>query len=349
MMPGPLTRMSVFDLALVAVTLALAALGTALVRRHALKTGLLDHPGERSSHEVPTPRGGGIAVAIAFAAALTTWLLFTSVQGADRVWVALVPPLCMVTAVGYLDDRHHISVRVRLAVHFSAAAWLIGWLGGMPTLHWPGQPLELGMAGAVIAVVGVAWCIHPYNFLDGLDGLAGTEALFVALAAAMLGSPESPAFLPLLLLAAATAGFLPFNWPPASIFLGDSGSGFLGLTLAGLLLVQHLHGDLPIGAGLILLGAFASDATATLVVRLLTGRRVHEAHRDHAYQHLAGHLGKHRPVTLLVSGINLFWLLPLATFAALHPDWSSIAALVAYAPLAGVVLALGAGRPGRRN
>ena len=333
----------------VAAILALAGLigllGTWMMRAYALRRDLLDHPNARSSHAAPTPRGGGVAIVAGFCLATTVWALASGSAHAARLWLAIVPPALLVAGVGLADDHRPLSARFRLLVHFLAAAWVVGMLGGLPTIPWPGGDLPMGLAGGALAVVASVWCLNLYNFMDGIDGIAASEAVFVAAAAAWLGGAGSPAFIPLLALAGASAGFLAFNWPPARIFMGDTGSGFLGLVLAGLLLAQHAAGTVPIGAGLILLGAFLADATVTLLVRLRRGERVHEAHRSHAYQRAARRFGGHRPVTITVLAIDLFWLLPLAWLATRFPDWSLPLATIAIAPVAVLALGLGAGRP----
>jgi Fuc2NAc and GlcNAc transferase len=182
--------------------------------------------------------------------------------------------------------------------------------------------------------------------MDGIDGIAASEATFVAIAAAALGGADSPAFVPLLALAAACAGFLAFNWPPARIFMGDVGSGFVGLVLAGLLLMQHVAGTLPLAASAILLGVFVVDATVTLAIRVASGQPPHVAHRSHAYQRCARHFRSHRNVTLATLAIDVAWLLPLATLASYQPDWSMPIAALALAPLVLLAIALGAGKQG---
>lgn len=330
--------------AILALAGLIGLLGTWLMRAYALRRDLLDHPNARSSHAAPTPRGGGVAIVAGFCLATTAWTLASGSGHATRLWLAIVPPALLVAAVGFADDHRPLSARFRLLVHFVAAAWVVGMLGGLPTIPWPGGDLPMGLAGGALAVVASVWCLNLCNFMDGIDGLAASEAVFVAGAAAWLGGAGSPAFLPLLALAAAAAGFLVFNWPPARIFMGDAGSGFLGLMLAGLLLAQQAAAALPIGAALILLGAFVADATVTLLVRLRRGERLHEAHRSHAYQRAARRFGGHRPVTLAVLAIDLLWLLPLAWLATRFPDWSMPLSALAIAPLVALALGLGAGR-----
>ena len=179
------------------------------------------------------------------------------------------------------------------------------------------------------------------------NGIASLEAITVCVGAALccwLAGVGSAAWLPLL-LAAATAGFLAWNYPPARIFMGDAGSGFLGIVLGGLSLQAAWQAPQLFWSWLILLGAFVVDATWTLARRLLRGERVHEAHRSHAYQRASRRLGQHRAISLSVAAINLIWLSPIAVFVAL--GWiDGVAGLIlAYAPLVLVVAVLGAGGP----
>ena len=333
------------SLALVAAAGAIGLAGTWLTRRYALRRNLLDRPNERSSHTVPTPRGGGIAIVAGFCAALLAWAALGNAPQAATLAAALLPASLLTAGMGFWDDHRPLPARARLVAHFAAAGWAVAILGPVQSLPWPGATIGLGVAGTVLTVVAVVWILNLCNFMDGIDGIAGSEAVFVALAAAALGAPDSPAKVPLLMLATASAGFLAFNWPPAKIFMGDVGSGFLGLALAALLLAQHAHGGLPIAAAVILLGVFVCDATVTLLVRLLRGERVHEAHRSHAYQRLARRFGSHRAVTLGALAIDLLWLLPMAALAARHPEWSIPVAALALAPLAAAALLAGAGRP----
>lgn len=320
-----------------------AAAGTAAMRRWALRRSLVDVPNARSSHTRPTPRGGGVAIVGAFIAAATAWAALGD-DAARAIWLAVVPPGLAVAAVGFRDDLRPLPARVRLAVHGAAAAWLVWRLGGLPPVHALGAVADWGVAGHLLAVVAVVWVLNLYNFMDGIDGIAGAQAVFVAGASALLGGPQSAAFAPLLALAAASAGFLALNWPPARIFMGDAGSGFLGFALAGLLLANHAAQPASIWLPVILLAVFLADATVTLARRVARGESPHAAHRSHAYQRLARRWGGHRPVTVAVCAVNLGWLLPLAWLAAARPAWALPLALVAVVPLLAAAWAVGAGR-----
>lgn len=250
----------------------------------------------------------------------------------------------VVATVGFIDDHSPIAARWRLLTHFmAAAAGLIG-LGGAPALQVFGSTFELGWVGRGLAVFFLVWLLNLYNFMDGIDGIAGTEAVTVSLSGALLymllGHPEA-ALLPIL-LAAASAGFLFWNFPPARIFMGDAGSGYLGLILGFLVLQAAFLEPQLLWAWLILLGVFVVDATLTLGRRLGRGEKVYEAHRSHAYQHASRHYGRHLPVTLGVAVINVCWLLPIACWVAMGGE-GIVGVLLAYVPLVWLALRFRAG------
>jgi Fuc2NAc and GlcNAc transferase len=244
-------------------------------------------------------------------------------------------------AIGFIDDHGHVPARWRLLVHFSCAAWILYWIG-VPRLEWMGSTVDLGAPGAVLAVLYLVWMLNLYNFMDGIDGIAGAEALIVgAGGTAMFWLAGLPSVgdvgLPAL-LAASTLGFLVWNFPPAKIFMGDAGSGFLGLMLGALSLQAAAARPVLFWCWLVLLGVFIVDATMTLIRRLLRGERVYEAHRSHAYQHAMQEYGDHRRVTLAVAAINVFWLLPWAAAIASGQVPGVVGLVAAYLPL--LVLAL---------
>ena len=315
----------------------LSAILTGWLRRYALSRQLLDRPNERSSHSAPTPRGGGVAIVVAFLGGL---LLIG--EGASFVArMALFGAGLGAVAIGFIDDHGHVPARWRLLVHFSCAAWILYWIG-VPRLEWMGSTVDLGAPGAVLAVLYLVWMLNLYNFMDGIDGIAGAEALIVgAGGTAMFWLAGLPSVgdvgLPAL-LAASTLGFLVWNFPPAKIFMGDAGSGFLGLMLGALSLQAAAARPVLFWCWLVLLGVFIVDATMTLIRRLLRGERVYEAHRSHAYQHAMQEYGDHRRVTLAVAAINVFWLLPWAAAIASGQVPGVVGLVAAYLPL--LVLAL---------
>jgi Fuc2NAc and GlcNAc transferase len=325
-------------------TFLVSLLVTARVRRVALMRGLLDVPNERSSHVEPTPRSGGLGIVVAF---LATLALMTALSWVDvRLFAALFGGGLLVAAIGFADDRRHVAAGIRLTAHFAAAAWSAYWIGGLPALQVGAHWFNLGAIGHVVAVIAIVWSLNLFNFMDGIDGIAASEGASVAGAAALMmaltfGSTAvgSASWV----LGAAALGFLYWNWPPARIFMGDVGSGFLGYAIAVLAVAGAFAHPPMLVPWLIMFGVFVVDATLTLMRRLLRGEAPHVAHRSHAYQQIARRIG-HRPVTLAVIAINFLWLMPIAWFALQHPELALGLGALALLPLTALALAAGAGR-----
>lgn len=328
-----------------AVTALLSWAGTAYMRRLALASGLLDRPNARSSHRVPTPRGGGVAIVLAANCGLLA--LGARHRIDSHLLVALLGGGLAVALVGFADDRRSVPPGIRLLVHLSAAIWTIAWLGGLPPLRLGNTLVALHLTGSIIAVIAVVWTLNLFNFMDGIDGIAASEAIFIAWAGAMLNAATGPADGSVVygaVIGAACLGFLVWNWPPARIFMGDVGSGYVGYVLATLALAGARDRPVALPAWTILGGVFFVDATVTLLRRWARGEKIYQAHRSHAYQHLARRLGRHGPVTVMVLAVNLLWLLPCAWLATRMQNVALWIVLAALLPLGMLLLALGSGR-----
>lgn len=303
------------------------------LRRYAVASSLMDVPNERSSHTLPTPRGGGVATVLTFLLGAPC-LVFAGLADSHAM-LAYVGAGSLVALIGFADDHGHIAARWRLLGHFLAAGWALYWLGGLPPLALPWGVVDIGWLGAILGGIYLVWMLNLYNFMDGIDGLASVEAICACGGACVVYSLSGHLSLmgyPLV-LCMSVAGFLIWNFPPAKIFMGDAGSGFLGITI-GALALQGAWSDGPLmWSWLILLGVFVVDATWTLVHRILRGEKGYEAHRSHAYQFASRHFSSHRTVTVAVLAINLVWLLPIAVWAAFEPKFGLLGVFVAYAPL----------------
>jgi Fuc2NAc and GlcNAc transferase len=319
-----------------------SALLTAQMRRLAVAHGVLDIPNERSSHGSATPRGGGLAIVVTATAAVLILAAYGSVP--RNLCVALVGGGVGIAVVGFLDDRSAVSARVRLVVHLLAAGWAVYWLGGLTTVRIGDHVASVGWASGALAVLGIVWVLNLFNFMDGIDGIAASEALFVVCAGALLSAAGSGVREAAGVFAGACAGFLIWNWPPAKIFLGDAGSGYLGYFIAVMALASARNSSIAIWVWLILGGVFFVDATVTLLRRLLRGERVYEAHRTHAYQWLARRWKSHAKVTLAVMAVNLTWLLPWAVLADGLTRYTLACLIMALTPLALIAIAIGSGR-----
>ena len=317
---------------------------TAYLRRYALVKNIMDIPNHRSSHEVPTPRGGGVAFIITFLMAIP----FVGDYDAfiSPVCIALAGAGLCVAVLGFFDDRRHIAARWRLFGHFGAGIFALYCLGGLPAISFGGVVFSAGFLLNILALLYLVWLLNLYNFMDGIDGIAGVEAISVCLGGALLYwlTGDVPLMGLPLALAAAVAGFLCWNCPSARIFMGDAGSGFLGLIL-GILSIQAAmaHSQL-FWCWLILLGVFIVDSTLTLLCRMRRGCKVYEAHRSHAYQQAVCYFKGHFGVTFSVLLINVVWLLPLAILVAMGAVSGLTGLIIAYLPLIILAFKLKAGR-----
>ena len=320
--------------------LGISCLLTSALRRYALGRGLVDIPNARSSHHQPTPRAGGLAIVVTFLAGLPLLQHWGALS--VHAVVALAGAAGGVALIGLWDDHGHVPARWRLLAHFAAAGWALAWLGGLPPLSMLGASLEPGRVGLGLGAIYLVWLVNSYNFMDGIDGIAVVQAMTVCLGGVLLCAPFGHEWLVPALLAAAAAGFLLWNFPVAQIFLGDVGSGFLGMTL-GILSIQAawLAPEL-LWSWIILMGVFVVDSTVTLLRRMHRRERLYEAHRSHAYQHAARKHG-HVPVTLAVGAINLLWLMPVALLVGFKRLDGVAGVVVAYLPLTCAALRYGAG------
>jgi len=334
---------------------------TYLIRRYALHKSLLDIPNHRSSHTIPTPRGGGLGVVMVFLAFLVIFKLFFNLYLNTQALIGLVIASLLIASIGFWDDHQPIPARWRLLVHLGAVFIALGFLPVFPEIIIFNVVLNLSVVGYLFYGLFLVWLLNLYNFMDGIDGIASIEALSVSGSAALLLLLQGhvTAAIILILLFCCVAGFLVWNFPPAKIFMGDACSGFLGFILGLLAMISSFEGGLNLWVWLILLAVFISDASFTLGRRFLTGQVWYAAHRSHAYQHYAIRLQQqfeqqglettlartkaHRQVNLYLVLINLVWLFPLAMLASFYPFWGIVLTVIAFAPLLKLAHLLNAG------
>ena len=306
----------------------------------------MDIPNERSSHQTPTPRGGGIAFV---ATSIVGFLLLVLDNTIDRVdLLALCCAGGIVAIAGHLDDRQNISgATIRLMFHAIGAIILIIGIGFPSQISIFDRTVNTAIIGSILGVLYLVWLLNLFNFMDGTDGIAASEAMFVCVAGAVLNYHVLSDFnfsAAAIVLAASTLGFLLYNWSPAKIFMGDVGSGYLGIVIGGLSLMAAKQQSDLLWVWIILLAVFVSDATVTLIRRLLRKQRPHVAHRSHAYQHLAIRFNSHAKISLIVLAINVVWLLPIAFLVANKQLAGITGVVVAYTPLLIATLILNAGK-----
>ncbi len=346
----------------VALAFVVATALTGWFRRYALRGGLLDVPNERSSHETPTPRGGGVAIVLATLCTLPLLALLHVIDW--RAAQGLIAAGSLAAGIGYADDRAQVPLLFRLIFQFAAAAMVLLFIGfNSVALAVPALAVVPWLSGT-LALLYLVWMLNLTNFMDGIDGIASVEVISVCIGAVLciLFVPREPVAIAdaikvgaaivqrdgaiafALTLAAATAGFLRWNWPPARIFMGDAGSGFLGMLLGALTLLAGNIAPSLVWSCAILGGVFVVDATTTLLRRVVRGETFYHAHRSHAYQHAARRWG-HARVTLAVLALNVCWLLPWSLLAANGTLRGAVALTLAYIPLLALALRLRAGLP----
>ncbi|WP_407412452.1 MraY family glycosyltransferase [Acinetobacter sp.] len=325
------------------VFFVMTSIFTGCMRHYALKKNIIDNPNERSSHTVPTPRGGGVAVVCSYLLGLA--LLIYTQQLTFHIGLTLILSGFVIALLGFLDDHGHINALLRLAIHFLVAIAVVISLGGFTNVS-VFNGFELGFIANIIAVLFLVWLLNLYNFMDGINGIASIEAISTTISMAIIYSllNVSANVDIIWLLSACVLGFLLWNFPRAKIFMGDACSGFLGLIL-GILALVALKENIALFCGwIICLGVFIVDATYTLIKRVLNGYKMYDAHRSHTYQIISRKCGSHTPVTLMVLIINLLWLLPIAYITVkLNFSYPELAVLIAYLPLIWIAVKFKAG------
>ncbi len=316
--------MTVLGTALLSALLCRAYLQVARARH------ILDTPNARSSHSVATPSGGGLALMLAFILGL---LLAAWIYGAwSKPYVILSMAALVLTTLGFIDDLRGLAMRPRLLVYSLVCIWVSIFLfQPVLTEHVPsGLTLILLASGAML------WSLNLYNFMDGIDGIAAMQAVLACCGAAWLSwvsVHDSDYVMFCLVLAAAHGGFLIWNFPSARLFMGDAGSVPTGFLMAGLAILGMIQGQLNPFCWLVLLAIFITDASWTLVWRMVTGQPFTQPHRLHAYQRLSRHWNSHLKVGLLLLAINTLWLFPMALAVQAWPHHALFMVILAYLPL----------------
>lgn len=307
--------------------LAFTWYATGWLRTRLTARRVLDEPNERSLHRTAVPRGGGLAIAASVCAVQCIALLTGAVP--LREGLAWMLAGAAYAALGWADDRRGQPVARRLLVQaVIAVAFVLAAAGGIDrALAAPGEVLML-----LARVFTVLWLVNLFNFMDGADGFAATQAALSALAAsaALAALGLGGATLVAVAVAGASIGFLRFNRPPASLFMGDCGSYFLGFQLAALGLAGCAGGQPP-AAWLIVCLPFLADASLTLGRRLLTGARWWRAHREHAYQRLVLNGWSHARLVKALVAVNVLVCWPLALWAFRVPAHATSAAAIGIA------------------
>jgi Fuc2NAc and GlcNAc transferase len=286
-------------------------------------------------HINPVPAGGGIVFSIVFVVGLFYhWWLN---QSSNNLLLVLAVGCGAAAVFGFLDDLKDIRAMKKFAVQFLLSGWTLFWLDGGPLVFFDWIPFLVSIPVTMLFLV---WMMNGYNFMDGIDGMAISGVVFVSgtmIWVLLWTHPESEFIMVMALLLASSSAFLLFNWPPASIFMGDAGSAFLGYLFGPLILITVMVGDVNIWTWLVVFGYFFADIVVTQIMRVILVKKWYLAHRSHAYQNLARITGSHLKVTGGVVLYNLIWVLPLTLWSALSPEIALYAAVLSVLP--GTVIA----------
>ncbi|MCG3681409.1 MraY family glycosyltransferase [Aliarcobacter butzleri] len=270
---------------------------TYFIKNYMIKKSLVASVNERSSHTVPTPHGGGIAIAITWFIGL--FYLYFIGQIENNLFYALLFG-AVISIVSFFDDIYELSPKLRLIIQAIVAIGGLYFLGGFETLTFGIFDIQNPIFTNIFAFFMIIWFINLYNFLDGINGYAGSESLFLAVAGFILFGGNH-----FLVLAVAVLGFLYWNWNKAKIFMGDVGSTLLGYNIAIFTIYYANQEPTNFWIWIILFSVYWFDATLTLIRRKLNKERLSQAHKKHAYQRLTQAGWSHYKVTNYSIWLNI--------------------------------------------
>ncbi len=273
---------------------------------------MIVQPGERQSHAVATPTGGGLGILLSLLA--TSLLLQFLVPLPGFWWQGVLPGAALLAIVGWRDDRQAVSALLRLFIQLGVSLWLLGFT----TLQF----LSVETGWLIASVVVMVWYMNMYNFMDGSDGMAAFQGVFAGVIMAVLFHNDDQFAMALLALsvAAACAGFLPLNFPNARVFMGDVSSVPLGFIFAALSVYAVKAGVFGLPAAILIMAVFLVDATLTLLARVIRREQWYTAHAQHVYQRLIVHGWSHRRVLVVYQAINLAVVLPAIVLTEKYPQ-----------------------------
>ncbi|WP_049629888.1 glycosyltransferase family 4 protein [Cellvibrio sp. pealriver] len=305
---------------------------------------LLDTPNMRSSHEEPTPRGGGIAILIS--TLITTIIAVILGYLEERIVFWLIIPISLISLLGICDDFFNLSVKLRLLTQISIATFAVLFLI-ITEQSWK-YPSAQDYIMILAMILFSTWMTNLYNFMDGINGLAALEAISVCMGMIFIYTfqdmHQDSTYIMFIVMACAF-GFLFWNFPNAKLFMGDSGSLLLGLSF-GLLVIEHSRENYSLTAAwMIMLAVFIVDASYTLFHRIISRQAFSQGHRSHAYQKCARIYKSHTSITLTIVAINSLWLFPLAVATSANILNPLIGLLIAYGPLIFIARKYNAGHP----
>jgi Fuc2NAc and GlcNAc transferase len=305
-------------------------LGTFFYRSFAVKNKIFSYLNERTLHAKPTPRGGGLVFSLVFVFSII-YLYFNHFIKFDLLLVFGIGG-AVALFVGYVDDVKNISSLKKLALQFILAFWIL-------FIFKDGLFRDLSLFNNFVAwgvgLFSIVWLINAYNFIDGIDGMAISGAILILSSLVLItiiSSQDTELLIIFSILLASCLGFLLFNWPKATIFMGDSGSIFLGYIFSALIIYSTMLDKISFFTWLVIFGYYLSDTVVTSLIRLATIKKWYGTHRSHAYQNLARITKSHLKVTTGVIIFHIFWLFPLSICTIFYPQFQLQAAALALLP-----------------
>ena len=315
---------AIFIPAFVIISL-LGILLTKQIKSYTISYSIFDIPNERSSHTAPIPRGGGLAIVTITLGGLGVIQVLEQICPWPK-FLAYLGGALLISTISWLDDLHPLSASLRFGIQSLAALLVLVVFGFWKNTVFPFEcVINSRLIGLPINFIWIVGLTNCFNFMDGIDGIAGTQALVAGIAWALLGWLSN--ILPVValgtLLAGTSLGFLWYNWPPAKIFMGDVGSAFLGYNFAFLTLLGAKHNPSLGPAVIILVWPFLFDTGFTFFRRLKNGENVFAAHRSHLYQRLVISGYPHRTITFIYLGLEVLGLLMVISIFMKKP-WAGL-------------------------
>ena len=302
----------------------------------------IDNPKERSCHIKPTPTAGGLAILLSYSVFIYTLIVLLGEN--TNIFLILLISLIPVVLIGLLDDFNQVNIYIRLLVQFYSAALMIYYFQINDTTYF-----EINQSSILITILSIIlsmWLMNLYNFMDGIDGYATTECIFISFVASILSylnDSESLMYVYLAGLGAVNLGFIFRNWYPAKIFMGDTGSISVGCILSFFIFYSASESILSIYTWLILLSVFVADSSYTLLVRIVTKKNIFKPHLTHAFHKITIKENSHLFTVKKMILINLFWALPMSFLSNIYSDYHIVIAIAAYLPLLFILIKIGAG------
>lgn len=321
------------------IILLLSIGATYTVRYLAIKKSIIDIPNERSSHTIPTPRGGGLAVAIIWFFYLAFEFFHGGLQ-ANLFWALFAGSA--LSAVGFVDDLIDLNPKVRMFVQVGVSLVGLYFVGGLQRVDFGFYELTNPFLINILSVVGLVWFINLFNFLDGIDAYLGMETLFIFLVLSFVGAGWLSSFNAIIL------GFLVWNWPKAKIFMGDVGSTLIGYNVGILTIYFANTTEFSVISLLMLSSLFWFDATYTLFRRWRNKEKLSVAHRKHAYQRIVQSGWSHQKTVLYSCLINLFVLL-LFYISRIHKNYTLVVFVFLCVAMFGINILVDKRKPFEKN